>query len=52
MGFDGINKWNTGLKDVDKDKVGDPFHYQITFFFYLNIPMHIFIFHVYTQSIL
>jgi hypothetical protein len=52
LGFDGINKWNTGLKDVDKDKVGDPFHYQITFFFYLNIPMHIFILHVYKQSIL
>ncbi|HEX5519524.1 MAG TPA: transposase, partial [Candidatus Nitrosocosmicus sp.] len=30
-GFDVINNWDTELKEMDKDKVGAPFHYPNTF---------------------
>ena len=31
LGFDVINNWDTELKDINKDKVGGPFHYPNTF---------------------
>ena len=31
LGFDVINNWDTELKDMNKDKVGEPFHYPNTF---------------------
>ncbi len=31
LGFDVINNWDTELKEMDKDKVGAPFHYPNTF---------------------
>ena len=31
IGFDVINNWDTELKDINKDKVGGPFHYPNTF---------------------
>lgn len=31
IGFDVINNWDTELKEMDKDKVGEPFHYPNTF---------------------
>ena len=27
IGFDVINNWDTELKEMNKDKVGEPFHY-------------------------
>ncbi len=29
--FDIINNWDTELKQMNKDKVGEPFHYPNTF---------------------
>jgi hypothetical protein len=31
IGFDVINNWETELKEKNKDKVGEPFHYPDTF---------------------
>src|SRR3954466_4484708 len=31
LGFDVINNWDTELKEMNKDKVGEPFHYPDTF---------------------
>jgi len=31
LGFDVINNWNTELKEMNKYKVGAPFHYPDTF---------------------
>jgi hypothetical protein len=31
LGFDVINNWNTELKEMNKDKIGQPFHYPNTF---------------------
>ena len=31
LGFDVIDNWDTELKDMNKDKVGEPFHYPNTF---------------------
>ena len=43
IGFDVINNWNTELKEMNKDKIGEPFHIQIHFFFYWDMPKYIFI---------
>ena len=31
IGFDVINNWDTDLKEMDNDKVGEPFHYPNIF---------------------
>jgi hypothetical protein len=31
LGFDVINNWDIELKAMNKDKVGEPFHYPNTF---------------------
>ena len=31
IAFDVINNWDIELKEMDKDKVGEPFHYPNTF---------------------
>ena len=31
LGFDVINNWDTELKEINKDKIGEPFHYPNTF---------------------
>src|SRR4051812_22126729 len=31
IAFDVINNWDTELKEMNKDKVGEPFHYPDTF---------------------
>src|SRR5215210_1434637 len=36
LGFDVINNWDTELKDMNKDKVGEPFHYPNTFLLLLG----------------
>jgi hypothetical protein len=46
IGFDVINNWDTELKEMNKDKVGEPFHYPNTFLLLLEHMLnHIFIFH-------
>ena len=36
MGFDVINNWDTELKEMNKDKIGEPFHYPNTFLLLLG----------------
>src|SRR3954471_7291362 len=36
LGFDVINNWDIELKDMNKDKVGEPFHYPNTFLLLLG----------------
>src|SRR3954469_10348181 len=36
LGYDVINNWDTELKDMNKDKVGEPFHYPNTFLLLLG----------------
>ena len=36
LGFDVINNWHTELKEMNKDKVGEPFHYPNTFLLLLG----------------
>jgi hypothetical protein len=36
IGFDVINNWDTELKEMNKDKVGEPFHYPNTFLLLLG----------------
>ena len=36
LGFDVINNWDTELKDMNKDKIGEPFHYPNTFLLLLG----------------
>ena len=36
IGFDVINNWDTELKEMNKDKVGEPFHYPDTFLLLLG----------------
>ena len=36
LGFDVINNWDTELKEMNKDKVGEPFHYPNTFLLFLG----------------
>jgi len=31
LGFDVINNWDNELEEMNKDKVGEPFHYPKTF---------------------
>jgi len=45
LGFDVINNWHTELKEMNKDKVGEPFYYPNTFLLllgyakaYFNLP--------------
>ena len=35
-GFDVINNWDTELKEMNKDKIGEPFHYPDTFLLLLG----------------
>ena len=36
LGFDVINNWDTDLKEINKGKVGEPFHYPNTFLLLLG----------------
>src|SRR6476646_5818896 len=36
IGFDIINNWDAELKEMNKDKVGEPFHYPDTFLLLLG----------------
>ncbi len=36
LGFDVINNWDTELEEMNKDKVGEPFHYPNTFLLLLG----------------
>ena len=36
LGFDVINNWDTELKEMNKEKVGEPFHYPNTFLLLLG----------------
>ena len=36
IAFDVINNWDTELKEMNKDKVGEPFHYRNTFLLLLG----------------
>ncbi|MGN6624803.1 MAG: hypothetical protein ACTHKK_11730 [Candidatus Nitrosocosmicus sp.] len=42
LGFDVINNWDTELKEMNKDKVGEPFHYPNTFLLSLGRCQSIF----------
>jgi hypothetical protein len=37
LGFDAINNWDTELKEMIEDKVGEPFNYLNTFLLLLDI---------------
>ncbi len=36
LGFDIINNWYSELKEMNKDKIGEPFHYPNTFLLLLG----------------
>jgi hypothetical protein len=36
LGFDVVNNWETELKEMNKDKIGEPFHYPDTFLLLLG----------------
>ena len=36
LGFDAIDNWDAELKEMNKDKVGEPFHYPNTFLLLLG----------------
>jgi hypothetical protein len=36
LGFDVINNWDAELKEMNKDKIGDSFHYPDTFLLLLG----------------
>jgi hypothetical protein len=36
LGFDVINNWDAELKEMNKDKIGEPFHYPNTFLLLLG----------------
>ncbi len=36
LSFDVIDNWDTELKEMNKDKVGEPFHYPNTFLLWLG----------------
>src|SRR3954470_74789 len=36
LGFDVINNWNSELKQMNKEKIGEPFHYPNTFLLLLG----------------
>ena len=53
LGFDVINNWDTELKEMNKDKVGEShFFIPIHFSFYLVMPRHTFIFLIGKQRVL
>ena len=44
LGFDVINNWDTELTEMNKGKVGEPFHYPNTFlllFGYAKVYFHL-----------
>src|SRR5262245_33187409 len=42
IAFDVIDNWDTELKQMNKDKIGEPFHYPNTFLLsYLTMPKYI-----------
>jgi triphosphoribosyl-dephospho-CoA synthetase len=45
LGFDVINNWDTELKEMIEDKVGEPFNYLNTFLLLLDISEYTFICH-------
>jgi len=36
IGFDIINNWHIDLKEMNKDKIGEPYHYPNTFLLLLG----------------
>ncbi len=40
LGFDVINNWDIEIKEMNKDKVGEPFHYPNTFLLLLGTGRH------------
>ena len=46
LGFDLINNWDNELEVANQGRIGQPFYYQILFFFYLVMPRHTFIYHI------
>ena len=47
LGFDIIDSWDTELKEMNKDKVGEPFHYPNTFLLLLGYAkVYFFIFFI------
>jgi hypothetical protein len=44
LGFHVINNWDSELKQMNKEKIGEPFHYPNTFLLLLGYAKHIFIF--------
>jgi len=45
LGFDVIDNWDIELKEMNKDKIGEPFHYPNTFLLLLeDMPRRTFIF--------
>ena len=52
LGFDVINNWDTELKEMNKDKVGEPFHYPNTFLLLLGYAKAYFHFHIDKQKVL
>jgi len=49
LGFDVIHNWDTELKEMNKDKVGEPFHYPNTFLLLLGHTKGIFSFAISTN---
>jgi len=45
LGFDVIDNWDSELEEMNKDKVGEPFHYPNTFLLILDMLKHTFIYH-------
>ncbi|HXS59791.1 MAG TPA: hypothetical protein VN703_03150 [Candidatus Sulfopaludibacter sp.] len=44
LGFDVIENWDTDLKEMNKDKIGEPFHHANTFLLllgYANVYFHL-----------
>jgi len=47
LAFDIIDNWDTELKEMNKDKIGEPYHYPNTFLLsYLAMPKRTFICHI------
>jgi hypothetical protein len=36
VGFDVIDNWDSELEEMNKDKIGEPFHYPNTFLLFLG----------------
>ena len=52
LGFDVIDNWDAELKEMNKDKIGEPFHYPNTFLLLLGYAKVYFICHIYKQKVL